>query len=58
VADAVQVEPVSASDSLLTGKLTGNYVEFARLVQFSTLTREQIQRLAAKFPTQQNREIF
>jgi hypothetical protein len=58
VADAVQVEPVSTLNSLLTGKLTGNFVKIASLVRFCTLTRQQIQRFAAKFPTQQNREFL
>src|SRR5262245_47742686 len=58
VADAVQVEPVSTLNSLLTGKLTGNFVKIASLMRFCTLTRQQIQRLAAKFPTQQNREFL
>ncbi len=58
VADAVQVEPVSTLNSLLTGKLTGNFVKIASLMRFCTLTREQIQRFAAKFPTQQNREFL
>src|SRR6478752_3843061 len=58
VADAVAVEPVSILNSLLTGKLTGNFVKIASLMRFCTLTREQIQRLPAKFPTHQNRELF
>ena len=58
VADAVLVEPVSNENSLLTGKLTGNFVKSAHLGAILKLTREQIQRLAAKFPTQQNRELF
>jgi hypothetical protein len=50
--------PSPLPNSLLTGKLTGNFVKIASLMRFCTLTREQIQRLAAKFPTQQNRELF
>src|SRR5262245_1059791 len=46
------------SNSLLAGKLTGNFNKFACCAGFCTLTREQIQRLAAKFPTQQNREFL
>jgi hypothetical protein len=45
-------------NSLLTGKLTGNFVEFLRAARFESPTREQIQSLAAKFPTQQNRELL
>ena len=44
--------------SLLTGKLTGNFVKSAHFLRFWMLTREQFQRLSAKFPTQQNRELF
>jgi hypothetical protein len=46
------------SNSLLTGKRTGNFVKLACWARFCTLTREQIQRLAAKFPNQQNKELF
>jgi hypothetical protein len=53
-----QSNPSPPSNSLLTGKLTGNFVESACLVRFLKLTRVQIQRLAAKFPTQQNREFL
>ena len=45
-------------NSLLTGKLTGNFVKFACWARFCTPTYEQIQRLAAKFPTQPNREFL
>jgi hypothetical protein len=45
-------------NSLLTGKITGNFVESACLVRFCALTREQIQRLAAKFPTQRTGNYF
>ena len=34
VADAVLVEPVSNENSLLTGKLTGNFVKFLRAARF------------------------
>src|SRR5262245_4474724 len=34
VVDAIRYEPVSMPNSLLTGKLTGNYVEFACLMRF------------------------
>jgi hypothetical protein len=37
---------------------TGNFVKFARWARFCTLARKQIQRLAAKFPTQPNREFL
>src|SRR5262245_11117084 len=50
--------PSPFPNSLLTGKLAGNFVEFACLVRFCMPTRKQIHTLAAKFPTQQNREYF
>ena len=46
------------SNSLVTGKRIGNFVESARSTRFLKLTREQIQRLSAEFPTKQNRELF
>src|SRR5262249_13183336 len=56
--DAVSCEPVSAPNSLLTGKLTGNFANSGPQQRFPHLINEQIQRLAAKFPTQRNREIL
>ena len=44
-------------NSLLTGKLTGNFVESARSTRFLGLIAEQIQILSATFPTKQNREF-
>jgi hypothetical protein len=58
VADAVDLEPVSSIQFPAKGKLTGNFAKFLRAARFWTPTREQIQRLAAKFPTQQNREFL
>jgi hypothetical protein len=45
-------------NSLLTGKLTGNFVESARSTRFLGLIAEQIQMLSAAFPTKQNRKLF
>jgi hypothetical protein len=56
--DAVSCEPVSGPNSLLTGKLTGNFAESGLLLQFQPPVSELIQRLAAKFPTQRNREFL
>jgi len=42
----------------ITVKLTGNCIESACSVRFLCTTSEQIQRLPAKFPTRQNRELF
>jgi hypothetical protein len=50
--DAVVSEPVSTSTSLLTGKLTGNFSNLGLFLRFRLLNGEQIQWLAAKFPTQ------
>ena len=58
VADAVQVEPVSNENSLLTGKLTGNFVKFRSALKILTAETRAIQRPPAKFPAQQNRELF
>jgi hypothetical protein len=44
-------------NSLLTGNLTGNFADSGLLQHFSCLAGQQIQRLAAKFPTHQNREF-
>src|SRR5262249_2720294 len=56
--DAVSCELVSAPNSLLTGKLTGNFAESGPLLRFRRPINEPIQRLAAKFPTQRNREFL
>ena len=58
VRDAVAIEPVSAPNSLLTGKLTGNFAESGLARRFSRLLRQQIQCFAEKFPTQRNREFL
>src|SRR5260370_32590578 len=41
----------------ITGNLTGNFADSGLLQHFSCLAGQQIQRLAAKFPTHQNREF-
>ena len=55
--DAVSCELVSAPNSLLTGKLTGNFANSGPQQRFPHLINEPIQRLAAKFPTQRNRNF-
>jgi hypothetical protein len=55
--DAVHREPVSAPNSLLTGKKTGNFAEFGTSPRFLRPVTAQIQSLAQKFPTQENREF-
>src|SRR6516162_4823932 len=42
----------------ITGKLTGNFAESGHPRRFPHLIDELIQRLAAKFPTQRNREFL
>src|SRR5207302_11181218 len=42
----------------ITGKLTGNFIDSGPLARFSRPIGEQIQWLAAKFPTQRNREFL
>jgi hypothetical protein len=56
--DAVSCEPVSAPNSLLTGKLTGNFAESGDPSQFSRPIKARIQSLTAEFPTQPNREFL
>ena len=53
-----QSNPSPLPNSLLTGKITGNFVETARFVRYRRLASEQFQRLTATFPTLQNRELF
>ena len=45
------------SNSLLTGKRTGNSAEFGLPMRFRRPIGERIQWLGAKFPTQRNREF-
>src|SRR5262249_39084858 len=47
-----------AANSLLTGKLTGNFAEPGHLSQFSYPIDARIQWLTAEFPTQPNREFL
>jgi hypothetical protein len=56
VADAVLVEPVSNENSLLTGKLTGNFAFLGPQKPISLHETTVLQRLFTKFPTQINRE--
>jgi hypothetical protein len=41
--DAVASEPVSSSNSLLSGNLTGNFSNLGLFLRFSLLINEQIQ---------------
>jgi hypothetical protein len=45
-------------DSLLSGNLTGNFSNLGLFLRFLLLINEEIQMLAAKFPTKWNREFF
>src|SRR6266436_4187785 len=56
--DAVSIGLVSTANSLLTGKLTGNFVDSGPLPRFLRPVGERIQWLAEKFPTQRNREFL
>src|SRR6266487_2272319 len=56
--DAVSCEPVSALNSLLTGKITGTFAECGHPSQFSRSINAHIQSLTAEFPTQPNREFL
>jgi hypothetical protein len=55
---AVRYELVSGENSLLTGELTGNFSILGSILKFWPPFDTQLQRLAAKFPTQWNRELF
>jgi hypothetical protein len=50
-------KPVSAADSLLTGKNTGNFFIFYDSAILIVDSASQIQRLAAEFPMNRNREV-
>jgi hypothetical protein len=52
------IGPVSTPNSLLTGKITGNFSILGSILKFWPPFDMQLQRLAAKFPTQWNRELF
>jgi hypothetical protein len=58
VEDAVGFEPVSTWNSLLTGKITGNFADSGPRSRFWRLVSQQTQSLAVKFPTQRNRDFF
>ncbi len=53
---AVICEPVSTCNSLLTGKLTGNFAFLGPQKPISLHETTVLQRLFTKFPTQTNRE--
>ena len=50
--------PSQRPNSLLTGKLTGNFAESGLARRFSRAVCQLIQWFAAKFPRQRNREFF
>jgi hypothetical protein len=50
--DAVSCEPVSALNSLETGKITGNFADFGTPLQFARAFRQKIQCLPGDFPIQ------
>jgi hypothetical protein len=56
VVDASLPQPVSNPNSLLTGKITGNFSICGPFGRFSPLIGEQIHVVTTKFPTQRNRE--
>ena len=53
-----QSNPSPLWNSLLTGKKTVNFADSGTPPRFSRLVSERVQWLAAKFPTQWNREFF
>jgi hypothetical protein len=58
VVDAVRCEPVSNPNSLITGKLTGNFAKFSPMRRFPFPIGTQIQKLTAEFPARLNGEFF
>jgi hypothetical protein len=56
--DAVLREPVSAQNSLLTGKNTGKFTQFASGRQFFYQDKPDTPILPVTFPNIQNREFF
>src|SRR6266436_3761275 len=56
--DAVSIGLVSTANSLLTGKLTGNFVDSGPLPRFRRPVGKRIQWLAEQFPTQRNRQFL
>jgi hypothetical protein len=56
--EAVGCEPVSGPNSVLTGKLTGNFADLGFLRRFRRPIDQKIQWLAVKFPAQSNRELI
>jgi hypothetical protein len=55
---AVKYEPVSGGNSLLTGKLTGNFANSTLLEAISQRKATVPQPLPSKFPAKINREII
>jgi hypothetical protein len=55
---AVRYEPVSKEDSLLTGKLTGNFAISGLLEAISVRKAPVPQRFSGNFPAKINREII
>jgi hypothetical protein len=58
VADAVAIEPVSSLNSLLAGKITGNFDNFGPVGEIPGKICEANQGVANKFPNQRNREFL
>jgi hypothetical protein len=50
--------PSQLSDSLLTGKITGNFADFGPTARFSRPGSQRIQWLAAEFPYAMEQGIF
>jgi hypothetical protein len=57
VADAVAIEPVSTSNSLLTGKRTGNFTDSGLRQATDRVLDPQNQLFSAEFAARQNREF-
>src|SRR5271167_2511488 len=56
--EAVQCEPLSGQNSLVTGKLTGNFADSGRQKGAKDHWEPVIPGLCAKFPKKNNRELI
>ena len=57
-ADAVSIGPVSAANSLVSGKFAGKFTKSSTFGQFNRSIMKSIQWVTAEFPAQSNREIL
>jgi hypothetical protein len=56
--ETVSGEPVCGADSLLTGKITGNFTKIGPFGEKLSARTQQNQLVAGQFPTKLNRELI